>query len=125
MIFIERLLVQIIQNDPKTAISFHSKRPKFMKKDSQKSITVSRVGPRWPTLDKKFALNSRTIYYLNFNFIISLPFSQFSFHLLLWIKICLPFHECSIIQTKYYSPPGKDNTSSTQLTCTYCNCKYP
>ena len=49
----ERLLVEIIQNDPKTAISFHSKRPKFMKKDAKNPITVSRVGPRWPTLDKK------------------------------------------------------------------------
>ena len=50
----ERLLVEIIQNDPKTAISSHSKRPKFTKKDSQNPITVSRVGPRWPTLDKKY-----------------------------------------------------------------------
>ena len=49
----ERLVVQIIQNDPKTAIRFHSKRPKFMKKDAKNPITVSRVGPRWPTLDKK------------------------------------------------------------------------
>ena len=49
----ERLLVEIIQNDPKTAISFHSKRPKFTKKDAKNPITVSRVGPRWPTLDKK------------------------------------------------------------------------
>ena len=48
----ERLLVEIIQNEPKTAISFHSKRPKFMKKDAKNPITVSRVGPRWPTLDK-------------------------------------------------------------------------
>ena len=51
MIFIERLLLEIIQNDPKTAISFQSKRPKFMKKDAKNPITVSRVGPRWPTLD--------------------------------------------------------------------------
>ena len=49
----ERLLVEIIQNDPKTAITSHSKRPKFTKKDSQNPITVSRVGPRWPTLDNK------------------------------------------------------------------------
>ena len=38
----ERLLVEIIQNDPKTAISSHSKRPKFTKKDSQNPITVSK-----------------------------------------------------------------------------------
>ena len=49
----ERLVVEIIQNDLKTAIRFHSKRPKFMKKDAKNPITVSRVGPRWPTLDKK------------------------------------------------------------------------
>ena len=41
----ERLLVEIIQNDPKTAISFHSKRPKFRKKDVKNPITG-------PTLDK-------------------------------------------------------------------------
>ena len=65
MTFIERLLVQIIQNDPKTAISFHSKRPKFMKKDSQKFITVSRVGPRWPTLDKKDKYYRNMWYYVD------------------------------------------------------------
>ena len=51
----ERLVVEIIQNDPKTAIRFQSKRPKFMKKDAKNPITVSRVGPRWPTLDKNTA----------------------------------------------------------------------
>ena len=48
----ERLLVEIIQNDPKTAISSHSKRPKLTKKDLQNPITVSRVGHLGPTLDK-------------------------------------------------------------------------
>ena len=52
----ERLVVEIIQNDPKTAIRFHSKRPKFKKKDAKNPITVSRVGPRWPTLDKNSML---------------------------------------------------------------------
>ena len=60
----ERLLVEIIQNDPKTAITFHSKRPKFMKKDAKNPITVSRVGPRWPTLDN----NKRAISTFKFSY---------------------------------------------------------